>query len=106
MDTALAIGTANTHAQMQKIAFVLGYVNPWTIFSNLAVNLDTSVALPDSSWGIAGGTWITDQVYVCAARLFKRVNANLQRVGHLGSDSQVPVPLRSGRHRRKSWQPA
>jgi porin len=43
---------------------VLGYVNPWTIFSNLAVNLDTSIALPDSSWGIAGGTWITDQVYV------------------------------------------
>lgn len=43
---------------------VLGYVNPWTIFSNLAVNLDTSIALPDSSWGIAAGTWITDQVYV------------------------------------------
>jgi porin len=43
---------------------VLGYVNPWTIFSNLAVNLDTSVALPDSSWGISAGTFITDQFYV------------------------------------------
>ena len=43
---------------------VLGYVNPWTIFSNLAINLDTSIALPDSSWGIAAGTFITDQFYV------------------------------------------
>jgi porin len=43
---------------------VLGYVNPWTIFSNLAVTLDTSVALPDSSWGIGGGHWINDQWYV------------------------------------------
>ena len=43
---------------------ILGYVNPWTIFSNLAINLDTSVALPDSSWGIGAGTYITDQFYV------------------------------------------
>ena len=42
---------------------VLGMVNPWTIFSNLAVNLDTTVALPDSSWGVGGGTWLTDQWY-------------------------------------------
>jgi porin len=39
-------------------------VNPWTIFSNLAINLDTSVALPDSSWGISGGHWLNDQWYV------------------------------------------
>ena len=43
---------------------VLGIVNPWTIFSNLAVNLDTTVALPDSSWGVGGGIWLTDQWYV------------------------------------------
>ena len=43
---------------------VLGYVNPWTIFSNLAINLDTSVALPGESWGIGAGTFINDQVYV------------------------------------------
>ena len=43
---------------------VLGMVNPWTIFSNLAINLDTSVALPDSSWGIGGGHWLNDQWYV------------------------------------------
>lgn len=43
---------------------VLGYVNPWTNFSNLAVNLDTSVALPDSSWGVGAGAFITDQWYV------------------------------------------
>ncbi|MGI9201066.1 MAG: carbohydrate porin [Woeseiaceae bacterium] len=43
---------------------VLGYVNPWTIFSNLAVNLDVSVALPDSSWGVGAGHWFNDRVYV------------------------------------------
>ena len=43
---------------------VLGMVNPWTVFSNLAVNLDTTVAPPDSSWGIGGGIWLTDQWYV------------------------------------------
>jgi porin len=42
----------------------LGYVNPWTIFSNLAINLDTSIALPDSSWGIGAGHWLNDQWYV------------------------------------------
>jgi len=31
---------------------VLGYVNPWTLFTNLSINLDASVALPDSSWGV------------------------------------------------------
>ena len=43
---------------------VLGYVNPWTIFTNLAINLDVSVALPDSSWGIGAGHWLSDQWYV------------------------------------------
>ncbi len=43
---------------------VLGYVNPWTIFSNLESSLDTSIALPDSSWGVGAGHWITDSVYV------------------------------------------
>ena len=43
---------------------VLGMVNLWTLFSNLATNLDTTVALPDSSWGIGGGSWLTDNWYV------------------------------------------
>jgi hypothetical protein len=43
---------------------ILGMVNPWTLFSNLATNLDTTVALPDSSWGIGGGSWLTDNWYV------------------------------------------
>ena len=43
---------------------VLGMVNPWTLFSNLATNLDTTVALPDSSWGIGGGAWLTDNWYM------------------------------------------
>jgi porin len=43
---------------------VLGMVNPWTMFSNLASNLDQSVALPDSSWGVGAGHWVSDQWYV------------------------------------------
>ena len=43
---------------------ILGYVNPWSIFSNIAINLDATVAFPDVGWGIAGGHWITDQWYV------------------------------------------
>ena len=43
---------------------ILGYVNPWSIFSNIAINLDASVAFPDAGWGVAGGHWITDQWYV------------------------------------------
>lgn len=42
---------------------VLGYTNPWTTFSNLAILLDASVQFGDSSWGVAGGSWINDQVY-------------------------------------------
>ena len=43
---------------------ILGMVNPWTIFSNLSINLDTSVALPDSSWGVGAGHWVSDNWYV------------------------------------------
>jgi len=43
---------------------VLGMVNPWTLFSNLATNLDATVALPDSSWGVSGGSWLNDGWYV------------------------------------------
>ncbi len=40
--TGLVVGRYDPNDYMN----VLGYVNPWTIFSNLAVNLDASVALP------------------------------------------------------------
>lgn len=43
---------------------VLGMVNPWTIFSNLASNLDKSVALPDSSWGVGVAQWFNDSWFV------------------------------------------
>lgn len=43
---------------------ILGYVNPWTTFSNVSVLLDSSVAYPDAGWGIAAGTWIQNQWYV------------------------------------------
>jgi porin len=43
---------------------ILGYVNPWTTFSNLSILLDSSVAYSDAGWGAAGGSWIQDQWYV------------------------------------------
>lgn len=43
---------------------VLGYVNPWTTFSNVSTLLNSSVAFPDASIGIGGGTWFADQWYV------------------------------------------
>ena len=43
---------------------VLGYANPLTGFQNLAILLNTSIALPDTSWGIGGGTWMQEQWYV------------------------------------------
>ena len=58
--TGLIVGRYDPNDYMN----VLGYVNPWTIFSNLAINLDASVALPDSSWGIGAGHWLNDQWYV------------------------------------------
>lgn len=43
---------------------VLGYFNPYTTFGNLAVGLNESIALPDWSWGIGAGRWLSDQVYL------------------------------------------
>jgi len=42
---------------------VLGYANPWTTFSNVAILLNTSMAFPDASWGIGAGSWINNQWY-------------------------------------------
>ena len=44
--------------------FVSGYANPWTTFQNVSVLLNASVALPDASWGLGGGHWLTDELYV------------------------------------------
>jgi porin len=43
---------------------ITGHANPWTTFSNLAVALNTSIALPDFSFGAALGHLIGDQVWV------------------------------------------
>ncbi len=43
---------------------ILGYANPWTAFSNLAVLFNPSVAFPDNSWGVGGGHWFNDQWYL------------------------------------------
>ncbi len=37
---------------------VLGYSNPWTTFSNAAMLINPSLALPDWSWGLGIGTWL------------------------------------------------
>jgi len=46
---------------------VAGFVNPWTTFSNAAIGVDTSIALPDASWGVAAGSWLGDQWQLQAA---------------------------------------
>ena len=45
---------------------ILGTVNPWTMFSNVATLLDASIVFGDSSWGIAGGSWFDNQWYFTA----------------------------------------
>ena len=45
-------------------ASVLGYANPWTAFSNLAILLNPAVAFPDVSYGLGGGAWLGDNWYV------------------------------------------
>jgi porin len=45
---------------------VLGYANPWTTFQNLAILFNTSIALPDASYGVGVGQWLTGQVWVGA----------------------------------------
>lgn len=44
-----------------------GFVNPWTTFSNAAIQVDNSIALPDASWGIAGGSWLGQQWHILGA---------------------------------------
>ncbi len=58
--TGLLVGRYDPNDYMN----ILGYVNPWTTFSNVSVLLDSSVAYPDAGWGAAGGTWIRDQWYI------------------------------------------
>jgi len=43
---------------------VLGYANPWTAFSNVAIILNPSIAFPDGSLGVGGGHRFNDQWYV------------------------------------------
>ena len=43
---------------------VNGYANPWTAFQNVAVLLNGSIAFPDTSWGMGGGGWINDRMFL------------------------------------------
>jgi porin len=42
---------------------VLGYASPWTGFQNVAVMINASVALPDWSYGVGAGSFISDHIY-------------------------------------------
>jgi porin len=59
-DSGFIIGRYDPNDYMN----ILGYVNPWSMFTNLAILLDVSVAIPDSSWGVGAGHWFNDQWYV------------------------------------------
>ncbi len=43
---------------------VLGFSSPWTGFSNLDSLINMSIAVPDWSWGVAAGFWLSDEYYV------------------------------------------
>ena len=43
---------------------ILGYVNPRTGFQNYVVNYNPVLTIPDPGFGIGGGAYVTDQVYV------------------------------------------
>jgi len=64
-DSGLIIGRYDPNDYMN----IGGFVNPWTTFSNSAILVDTSIALPDASWGIASGTWLGEnkQWHILAA---------------------------------------
>lgn len=46
---------------------VLGYANPWLSFQNLSILFNTSIALPDWSFGIGAGHWFDDSWYAAAS---------------------------------------
>lgn len=58
--TGLIVGRFDPNDYMN----VLGVSNPWTAFQNLAIVLDASVAFPDTSYGIGGGSWLGKSWYV------------------------------------------
>jgi porin len=58
--TGLVLGRFDPNDYMD----VSGYANPWTTFHNLSSLFNTSIALPDTSWGIGLGHWFNDSVYL------------------------------------------
>lgn len=59
-DSGYVIGSYDPNDYMN----VQGYVSPQTSFSNMSILLETSVNLPDTSWGVAAGHWFNDSWYV------------------------------------------
>lgn len=43
---------------------ILGYVNPRTTFSNYSILFSPVLPIPDPGFGIGGGAFLTDQIYV------------------------------------------
>lgn len=58
-NTGLLVGRYDPNDYMN----ILGYVNPWTTFSNVAILLEPSVAFPDSSWGAGAAHYFDGQWY-------------------------------------------
>lgn len=58
--TGLILGRFDPNDYMD----VAGYANPWTSFHNLNSLFNTSIALPDTSWGVGLGHWFNDSVYL------------------------------------------
>jgi porin len=58
--TGLVVGRFDPNDYMD----VSGYKNPWTTFHNLASLFNTSIALPDTSWGVGMGHWFDNGTYI------------------------------------------
>jgi porin len=77
---------------------VLGYANPWTTFSNLAVLFNTSIALPDASMGIGAGHWFSEQCYGKAT--LNDANGVVSDIGFFEGGSEFYKAVETG------WTPA
>jgi porin len=57
---------------------ILGYVNPRTTFQNYSILFSPVLPIPDPGFGVAGGGFITDQIY--AVGLVSDANGSLTQV--------------------------
>jgi porin len=77
---------------------VLGYANPWTTFSSLALLFNPTIALPDWSYGISGGQWFNDQFYLKGG--VNDANGTIDELGFLDGGSELYTTAELG------WSPS